>query len=322
MIISQCKKGYSNSQISYNVGVKRTTVATIVSSFLIDGKVQSSKRGGDFSTKLSDGNKMMIRSWVDEDATITLKKLRQKLMDECNMSVSVSTINRYLNQFHYSLKTLTIVPQRRNCESTLDQRLFYAQKFNAKLLETEGKTFVFIDEVGFSVSSRTRFGRSLTGSSACISVPSVRSRNISVIASMSKDKMVMYKINHKPVNGEDFKGFLIELSSFCRSNGVEDPCFILDNARIHHYRGLEDIIHSLQLSLLYLPPYSPFLNPIENVFSKWKNTVVRSEAKCESDLLKLIEEGFNSISCDDCSGYYGKMLRYIAKCLAREVISE
>ena len=50
------------------------------------------------------------------------------------------------------------------------------------------------------------------------------------------------------------------------SHGIDEPVVILDNARIHHYRDLVIVIEELRLKMSSLPPYGPFLNPIENVF--------------------------------------------------------
>ena len=72
--------------------------------------------------------------------------------------------------------------------------------------------------------------------------------------------------------------------------------------------------------MVYLPPYSPFMNPIENCFSKWKNHVVRGSAKNEDALKSLIEGGFNCINASDCSGFYRKMLRYINLAMSRNII--
>ena len=73
------------------------------------------------------------------------------------------------------------------------------------------KNFVFINEVWYSVSSRTKRGRPLIGTSPHISVIAIRSTKISVIAAMYKYGMVNYKINDKPVNGEDCKEFILNL---------------------------------------------------------------------------------------------------------------
>ena len=322
MIINQSKKCISNTQIAKDFGLPRTTVVSIVTAHSKTGRIEASKRGGDFSSKLSLEHKTHIRNWVDEDATVTLKALSNKILDKFGIKVSLSTINRCLKEFHYSLKSLTIVPERKNAESTLEQRFLYAQTFNTKMLQTDDKNFIFIDEAGFSISCSTQSGRSLTGTSAYVRVGAVRSKNVSVIAAMNKYGMIFHKINYRPVNGEDLKCYLLELVKTCNEGGIDSPCFILDNARIHHYNGLHDIVQQLELTLFYLPPYSPFLNPIENCFSKWKNFVVRSQSRNEAELLNYIGEGFRTITSTDCGGYYKKMLGYIVRCLNNEIILE
>jgi len=101
---------------------------------------------------------------------------------------------------------------------------------------------------------------------------------------------------------------------------IADPIFIMDNARIHHYSGLESLIQDLNLKVEYLPPYLPFLNPIENCFSKWKNFVIMGKANSESELKMLIDRGFEEINAHDCDGYYRKMLRYVIRSERREEI--
>ena len=97
---------------------------------------------------------------------------------------------------------------------------------------------------------------------------------------------------------------------------------VLDNARIHHYSRVANLKNELGIELLYLPPYSPFLNPIENGFSKWKNSVLRGAARNESEFFELISSGFSCITSEDCDGWYRKMLGYVIRCSNNEVINE
>ncbi|ORD97256.1 hypothetical protein HERIO_871 [Hepatospora eriocheir] len=83
--------------------------------------------------------------------------------------------------------------------------------------------------------------------------------------------MIFHKVHERIVNGEDFKIFFREFKAVCTEKGIDSPVFIMDNTRIHHYRGLMEDNELSQYTLKYLPSYSPFLNPIENVFSVWKN---------------------------------------------------
>ena len=71
--------------------------------------------------------------------------------------------------------------------------------------------------------SRPNKGRSLKGKSAYLSVPAARSRNISVVAAMSKYGMFYYSIRERAVTGEDFKETLISLKNACCEKGILNP---------------------------------------------------------------------------------------------------
>lgn len=311
-----------NSDISKLFNLPRTTVATIISAYNIKGQTSRLYSGGDHSSKLNANVKAKIRQWVDENATITLKNLKAKVFENFSLNVSTTTIYRTIKNFHYSLKKITIVPERRNFQSTIETRHNYALEFNKVNLENGGEQFVFIDEAGFNVSMRTKSGRSAVGTSAYVSVPAIRTKNISIIASMTNNGMVDYKVNDRPVNGDDFKSYLNNLNLKCLQKGMLTPVFVMDNARIHHYKGLKELIDELKLNVLYLPPYSPFLNPIENVFSKWKSYVCGGNATNGEMLMELINGGFLEITSSDCNGYFRKMTRYIVRCLDNEEIFE
>ena len=87
----------------------------------------------------------------------------------------------------------------------------YATDFRALEETIPDDNLIFVDEVGFSVSSRTTRGRSLVGSRANIQVPVVRTRNISVFRAMSKYGMFSFTIFERPINGEDYRECLAEL---------------------------------------------------------------------------------------------------------------
>ncbi len=110
------------------------------------------------------------------------------------------------------------------------------------MLTFNDSRFIFIDEVGFSISLRTRRGRALVENSAYIPVTAIRSRNMSVVAVMPKYEMVDFQIDERPVNGDYFKSFLALLSEKCLEKGISELIFIMDNARIHHYQSVSDLL--------------------------------------------------------------------------------
>ena len=72
----------------------------------------------------------------------------------------------------------------------------------------------------------------------------------------------------------------------------------------------------------FLPPYSPFLNPIENVFSVWKNLVISGNAENEQQLRSLISSKFEEITHDHCEAFYRKMKDYVIRLGNGEIILE
>ena len=73
---------------------------------------------------------------------------------------------------------------------------------------------------------------------------------------------------------------------------------------------------------LFLPPYSPFLTLIENMFSKWKQAIRTEKPNSEKQLFKIIGNVNLIISGDDCAGFYRHMLGFLLNCLKREEITE
>ncbi|KAF7685161.1 hypothetical protein CDIK_4090 [Cucumispora dikerogammari] len=137
---------------------------------------------------------------------------------------------------------------------------------------------------------------------------------------MNKYGMIYHKIHERAVNGESFKEALKEIKECCVRKGISSPIFIMDNARIHHYRGLRKDEEAASYRINYFPPYSPFLSPLENVFSVLKNSVVRCGVRTEAQLRTRVSEKFSEITSNNCEGIYRKMLAYLNRAAIGEVI--
>jgi transposase len=182
--------------------------------------------------------------------------------------------------------------------------------------------FFFIDEVGFNVSMRIKRGRSLSGTRAIQTVTKIRSRNISVCCSMSKNGKFHYQIQNCPFNTESFLEFIKNLLEKFQMNNISNAVLIMDNVTFHRVSSVRGLIEDKGHTLLFLPPYSPFLNPIENMFSKWKEGVKRGNPSNEDELLRLINSSFLGITELNCKNYYTHMLGFVFRCLNHEMIED
>jgi transposase len=141
------------------------TIYRIISAYLAEGRVDAKPCGGQKPQLLNDEHKEAIRSYINDDCTITLETIRQRLMDTFGVQVSIASIHRAINGFSYTLKSISPTPERRNDEVTIYRRHDYASSFFHLLTRCDEAHIFFLDEVGFNVSMRSKRGRALRGQS-------------------------------------------------------------------------------------------------------------------------------------------------------------
>ena len=79
---------------------------------------------------------------------------------------------------------------------------------------------------------------------------------------------------------------------------------VLDNLQPHKAAGVRETIEAAGATLLYLPPYSPDFNPIENMWSKVKQFLRSAAARTFESLLEAIGAALRTVSVDDCLGFF------------------
>ncbi|KAF7674343.1 hypothetical protein CDIK_4534, partial [Cucumispora dikerogammari] len=194
----------------------------------------------------------------------------------------------------------------------------YALWFNANYGERYNDV-IFIDKTSFNLHTRRSQGRSGTGNMVNIPLATVRGRSVTLILSISSSNVIYKKIiNNSTVNANIFTEYFQELCHYVKNNMNRDnACFILDNARIHKSDEISRITTEYGFSFKFLSSYSYMLNPIENSFSKIKNSVKARLAAGEGGtLVELISNGVLTITSEDCEGYFRYMFRNITNSAA------
>ena len=83
-----------------------------------------------------------------------------------------------------------------------------------------------------------------------------------------------------------------------------DDIVVMDNLSPHKAAGVREAIESVGATVLYLPPYSPDYNPIENMWSKLKTHLRSAAARTFDDLCDAIAAGLKAITQNDCQGFF------------------
>ena len=84
----------------------------------------------------------------------------------------------------------------------------------------------------------------------------------------------------------------------------KDDVVIMDNMRSHHTKIVTELLDKAGISYLYLPPYSPDLNPIEKMWSKMKSFLRKRKVRVAAELPEAVKAALETISTNDCKGWF------------------
>jgi transposase len=163
---------------------------------------------------------------------------------------------------------------------------------------------VFIDETWVSTSMTRRYGRAPRGQRCLDSAPHGHWETTTFVGALRHRRLTAPRVTDGPMDGETFLAYGHQF--LCPTLQLGD-IVILDNLSSHKVRGVERAITATGATLLYLPPYSPDLNPIEKFFSKLK-ALLRKAAKRDVDALwNKIGELLNTVSASECTNYFAAL---------------
>ena len=120
----------------------------------------------------------------------------------------------------------------------------------------------FVDKVGFKVSMRCKHGRSFRGTNALQTAAGIRSRNISVCCNITKNGIAEYHAQTTPYNTTSFLSFMSPLLEYIETEKPGKSGIIMDNVAFHKNKEVKAMVEAKGHIIIFLPPYSPFLNPI------------------------------------------------------------
>jgi transposase len=156
---------------------------------------------------------------------------------------------------------------------------------------------IFLDESGAMTNMARRFGRAPIGQRVVSAVPGGHWKTVSMIGAIAVDGVVASMAVQGSVDGEVFKVYVRQiLAPQLRAGDV----VVMDNLSSHKVAGVREMIEQTGAKLMYLPPYSPDLNPIENIWSKIKQKLRSIGARTLEALLDAISEAFASVTPEDC----------------------
>jgi transposase len=179
-------------------------------------------------------------------------------------------------------------------------------EFLERIYSTPLDKLIFLDESGVTTSMTRLYARCLGGRRIHEATPGSHWKIMTILGAMSTRGMIATMTIEEATDTEIFLAYLDHV--LCPQLRPGDVV-VMDNLSSHKVNGVRQRIEAAGAELLYLPPYSPDLNPIEKAWSKLKLLLRSAKARTKdvldqaiTDLLPLITRD-NAQAWFRCSGY-------------------
>ena len=159
---------------------------------------------------------------------------------------------------------------------------------------------VFIDETAVTTKMTRLYRRAPLSDRLVAKVPHGHLKTLTLVAACRVDRVTAPQVIDSAMDGPAF--LAIDEHVFAPRLNMRDIVF-MDNVRTLKVAGVREAIEAASAELRYLPPYSPDLNPIENVHSKLKVDLRRRAGRTVDAPTKLVGRSAKAIGPSDCAGY-------------------
>ena len=160
---------------------------------------------------------------------------------------------------------------------------------------------MFIDETGLNTKMTRRYGRARGGARCVGQVPHGHWRTSTFIAGLRRGGITAPFVVDRPMNAALFEAYVARvLGPALRPGDV----VVMDNLAAHKRPAIRAILAEHGATALYLPPYSPDLNPIELAFAKLKTLLRAAEERTVEALWDRLKPTLDAFTPQDCQNFF------------------
>src|SRR5215217_12927 len=166
----------------------------------------------------------------------------------------------------------------------------------------DARRLVFVDESGFNTSMTRLRARAPRGRRAYGKVPRNRAKNTTLIASLTLQGGMGESMTIE--GATDSQAFEAYVEHFLAPTLEKGQVVVLDGLGAHRPERIRELIEARGADLVFLPSYSPDLNPIEEAFSKVKALVRKEGARVREALVEAIGRALAAVTAEDAAGWF------------------
>lgn len=228
-----------------------------------------------------------------------MRYISRHLQRECGIRISQSSVCSWMKHLRYSRKkAFRTVHVNHNAEELC--------KFASNYQHVrEFSDIVCVDETCFYVGDHRRYGYSARGTRLHVKASrTLRRSKFTLIMAIGKSGVLHHQILEGNCNKQVFLDFLQELPV------PPGTTLLMDNVAFHHSKSTRDLMASKDWKPMYIPPYSPKLNAIENVFS-WITYRSRGPGENRDACRLVMSQVIQSFRTKDFSKLYARVDKFV-----------
>ena len=190
----------------------------------------------------------------------------------------------------------SVLPAEQDRPRVARHRLFW-KKYQGRI---DPSRLVFVDETWAKTNMAPMRGWCSRGQRLAAKVPYGHWKTMTFIAALRCDKITAPCVFDQPINATNF---LAWVQQFLAPTLRPGDIVILDNLQSHKGKAVRAAIRAAGARLLFLPPYSPDLNPIEQVFAKLKHLLRKAAKRTAEATWRGIGDILSQFSPNECRKY-------------------
>ncbi|MDS1134897.1 IS630 family transposase [Nitratireductor indicus] len=287
--------GMSRHQAAARFGVAISTAINWVKRFDESGSVMPGKMRGYRPKKLSGEHADWLRRRCGE-GPFTLRGLVKELHAERGLIVDYRSVWEFVHAEGLTHKK-TLIASEQGRPDVAHRRAQWA-KYRGRI---DPSRLVFIDETWTKTNMAALRGWAPRGQRLKAKVPHGHWKTSTFIAALRHDRVEAPWLIDGPINGERF---LIYVEKVLVPTLRPGDIVIMDNLGSHKGKAVRHAIRAAGAKLIFLPKYSPDLNPIEQLFAKLKHHLRNAGQRTRAAVCKAIGQILNSISARECKNYF------------------
>jgi len=236
-----------------------------------------------------------VEDALEEKPDLTLKEI-VLLLFGIGVRSSITSVWRFLDRHGFTNKKKTLYAAEQTRPEVIEERSCWQRR--SKRLDPQ--RLVFIDETSIDTGMTRTRGWCKRGERLVDHAPLGNRKRLSFIAGLRVDGVTAPWAVDGSFNGESF----LEYVQACLVPTLSpNDIVIMDNLPVHKVAGVVEAIEAVKAKVIFLPPYSPDINPIEMFFSKMKSHLRKAAERTTAGLVQSIRKLLRTVTDDECENY-------------------